>query len=32
MISVHNQKTFVNWLENYKKQSNEVSSNKLSKL
>lgn len=32
MISVHNQKTAVNWLENHKKQGNEVSLNKLSKL
>lgn len=32
MISVHNQKTSVIWLENYKKHSNEVSLNKLLKL
>lgn len=31
MISVHNQKNAVNWLENHKKHSNEVSLNKLSK-
>ena len=32
MISVHNQKASVIWLENRKKHSNEVSLNKLSKL
>lgn len=32
MILVHNQITTVNWLENHKKHSNEVSLNKLSKL
>lgn len=32
MISVHNQKSSVTWLENYKNHSNEVSLNKLSQL